>query len=86
MSDPMINMKIPRKFGGKLEHAIRRRCVKPCSTEDYIDAMEDIITRTRIGKIWTGNPIESRIMSKNARVEKRSDITDSDKYSRILRH
>ncbi|MBW0563596.1 hypothetical protein O181_103311 [Austropuccinia psidii MF-1] len=51
MSDTLINMKILRKCGGELEDAIKCRCVEPCSTEDYIDAMEDIITRTRIGKL-----------------------------------
>ncbi|MBW0461464.1 hypothetical protein O181_001179 [Austropuccinia psidii MF-1] len=50
MSDTMINMKILRKCGGELEHAIKCRCIEPCSTEDYVNAMEDIITRTRIGK------------------------------------
>ncbi|MBW0566600.1 hypothetical protein O181_106315 [Austropuccinia psidii MF-1] len=49
MSDTMINIKISRKCG-ELEHAIKSRCVEPFSTEDYINAMEDIITRTRIGK------------------------------------
>ncbi|MBW0550181.1 hypothetical protein O181_089896 [Austropuccinia psidii MF-1] len=39
MSDSMINMKILRKFGGELEHAIKCRCVEPCSTEDYINAI-----------------------------------------------
>ncbi|MBW0515980.1 hypothetical protein O181_055695 [Austropuccinia psidii MF-1] len=34
MSDTMINMKILRKFGGELEHAIKCRSVEPCSTED----------------------------------------------------
>ncbi|MBW0471977.1 hypothetical protein O181_011692 [Austropuccinia psidii MF-1] len=48
LSDSMINMKIFRKCGGELEHAIKCRCVEPCSTEEYIKAMEDIITRTRI--------------------------------------
>ncbi|MBW0492347.1 hypothetical protein O181_032062 [Austropuccinia psidii MF-1] len=46
MSDTMINMKILRKCGGELEHAIKCICVEPCLTEDYINAMEDIITRT----------------------------------------
>ncbi|MBW0463852.1 hypothetical protein O181_003567 [Austropuccinia psidii MF-1] len=53
MSDSMINMKILRKCGLELEHAIKCRCVEPCSTEDYINAMEDIITRRRVGKTWT---------------------------------
>ncbi|MBW0574768.1 hypothetical protein O181_114483 [Austropuccinia psidii MF-1] len=43
MSDTIINMKILRKCGGELEHTIKSRCVEPCSTEDYINAMEDII-------------------------------------------
>ncbi|MBW0512027.1 hypothetical protein O181_051742 [Austropuccinia psidii MF-1] len=34
MSDTMINMKILRKWGGELEHAIKCRRVEPCSTED----------------------------------------------------
>ncbi|MBW0546065.1 hypothetical protein O181_085780 [Austropuccinia psidii MF-1] len=34
MSDTMINMKILRKCGGELEHAIKSRCVEPCLTED----------------------------------------------------
>ncbi|MBW0545887.1 hypothetical protein O181_085602 [Austropuccinia psidii MF-1] len=46
MSDTMINMRILRKCGGELEHAIKCRCVEPCPTEDYINAMEYIITRT----------------------------------------
>ncbi|MBW0563026.1 hypothetical protein O181_102741 [Austropuccinia psidii MF-1] len=33
MSDTMINMKKSRKCGGELEHAIRCRCVEPCSAE-----------------------------------------------------
>ncbi|MBW0567731.1 hypothetical protein O181_107446 [Austropuccinia psidii MF-1] len=53
MSETMINMKILRKHGGELEHAIKSRCVEPCSTEDYINAMEDIITRTRIANTCT---------------------------------
>ncbi|MBW0523292.1 hypothetical protein O181_063007 [Austropuccinia psidii MF-1] len=50
MSDSMINMKILRKCGQELENAIKCRCVEPFSTEDYINSMEDIITRKRIGK------------------------------------
>ncbi|MBW0554457.1 hypothetical protein O181_094172 [Austropuccinia psidii MF-1] len=45
LSDSMINMKRLRRCGGELEHAIKFRCVEPCSSEDYINAMEDIITR-----------------------------------------
>ncbi|MBW0503139.1 hypothetical protein O181_042854 [Austropuccinia psidii MF-1] len=70
MSDSMINMKILRKFGGELEHAIRRRCVETFSSEDYIDSMEDIITRKRIGETWTGNPIESKMIPKIVKEDK----------------
>ncbi|MBW0529303.1 hypothetical protein O181_069018 [Austropuccinia psidii MF-1] len=40
------------KFGGDLENYIRRSCIEPCSTEDYSNAMEDITTRTKIGRNW----------------------------------
>ncbi|MBW0505342.1 hypothetical protein O181_045057 [Austropuccinia psidii MF-1] len=53
MSDTMINIKILRKCGGELENAIKCRCVEPCSTEDYINAMEYIITRTKIANTCT---------------------------------
>ncbi|MBW0464192.1 hypothetical protein O181_003907 [Austropuccinia psidii MF-1] len=62
MSDSRINMKILRKCGGELSHAIKCRCIVPCSSEDYINAMEEIITRTRIGKTWTRNFIESKMV------------------------
>ncbi|MBW0566469.1 hypothetical protein O181_106184 [Austropuccinia psidii MF-1] len=73
MSDSMINMKILRKCGGELENAIKCRCVEPCSTEDYINAMEDIINRTRIGKAWTRVPMESKMVSKPSREDKRPE-------------
>ncbi|MBW0584499.1 hypothetical protein O181_124214 [Austropuccinia psidii MF-1] len=69
----MINMKISRKCGGELEHAIKSRCVEPCSTEEYINAMEDIITRTRIGKTWTKIPMETKIISKAPREGRRPE-------------
>ncbi|MBW0551408.1 hypothetical protein O181_091123 [Austropuccinia psidii MF-1] len=67
MSDSMMNIKILIKCGGELEHAIKCRCVEPCSTEYYIKAMEDIITRTRTGKTWTRIPMESKMVSKTSR-------------------
>ncbi|MBW0577820.1 hypothetical protein O181_117535 [Austropuccinia psidii MF-1] len=73
MSDNIINMKVLRKCGGGLEHAIKNRCVEPCSAEDYINAMEDIITRTRIGKTWTKIPIEFNIVSKIPREDRRPE-------------
>ncbi|MBW0578955.1 hypothetical protein O181_118670 [Austropuccinia psidii MF-1] len=74
MSDTMINMKILRKCGGEIQHAIKCRCVEPCSTEDYINAMEDIITRTRIGKTWTKIPTESKMVPKISREDSRPEI------------
>ncbi|MBW0534658.1 hypothetical protein O181_074373 [Austropuccinia psidii MF-1] len=71
MSDTMINMRILRKCGGEVEHGIKSRCVEPCSTEDYINAMEDIITRTRIGKTWTKIPMESKMVSNIPREDRR---------------
>ncbi|MBW0487454.1 hypothetical protein O181_027169 [Austropuccinia psidii MF-1] len=73
MSDSMINMKKLRKCGGELGHSIKWRCVEPCSTEDYINAMEDIITRTRIGKTWTRIPMEFKIVSKTPKGGKRTE-------------
>ncbi|MBW0544469.1 hypothetical protein O181_084184 [Austropuccinia psidii MF-1] len=73
MSDTIINMRILRKCGGELEHSIKSRCVEPCSTEDYINAMEDIITRTRIGKAWTKNPMASKMVSKITREDRREE-------------
>ncbi|MBW0570701.1 hypothetical protein O181_110416 [Austropuccinia psidii MF-1] len=64
MSDCMINIEILRECGGELEHAIKCICVEPCSTEDYINSMEYITTRTRIGKTWIGVPMESKMVSK----------------------
>ncbi|MBW0554785.1 hypothetical protein O181_094500 [Austropuccinia psidii MF-1] len=52
MSQKMMHMKILKKFGGESEHALRRRCIEPCSTEEYINALEDIVTRTKIGRTW----------------------------------
>ncbi|MBW0555115.1 hypothetical protein O181_094830 [Austropuccinia psidii MF-1] len=72
ISYTIINMKILRKCG-ELEHAIKCRCVEPCSTENYINAMEDIITRTRIGKTWMKMPIESKIVPKISREDRRPE-------------
>ncbi|MBW0518743.1 hypothetical protein O181_058458 [Austropuccinia psidii MF-1] len=50
MCEKMIHKRILRKCGGDLEHAIRSRCIEPCPTEDYINAMEYITTRRKIGR------------------------------------
>ncbi|MBW0591072.1 hypothetical protein O181_130787 [Austropuccinia psidii MF-1] len=73
MPESRINMKILRKCGRELQHAIKCRCVQHCSTEDYINAMEDIITRTRISKTWTIFPMESKMVCKTSRENKRPE-------------
>ncbi|MBW0514593.1 hypothetical protein O181_054308 [Austropuccinia psidii MF-1] len=60
MSETMIHKRILRKFNGDLEHATRRRCIVTFSTEDYINAMEDITTRTKIGINWYKPPIDNK--------------------------
>ncbi|MBW0464677.1 hypothetical protein O181_004392 [Austropuccinia psidii MF-1] len=73
MSDSMINMKILRKCGGELKTSIKFRCLEPCSSEDYINAMEDILNRRRMGKTWTRNSIESKMVTKISREDKRPE-------------
>ncbi|MBW0528418.1 hypothetical protein O181_068133 [Austropuccinia psidii MF-1] len=64
MSETIIHKRILRKGGGDLEHAIRSRCIEPCSTEDYINAMEDIKTKTKIGGNWYKPPMDSKTSGK----------------------
>ncbi|MBW0530653.1 hypothetical protein O181_070368 [Austropuccinia psidii MF-1] len=73
MSDTMISMKILRKCGPELEHVIKCRCVEPCSTEYYINAMEDIISRKKIGKMWTKIPMDSKMVPKISREDRRPE-------------
>ncbi|MBW0474104.1 hypothetical protein O181_013819 [Austropuccinia psidii MF-1] len=67
MSNSMINMKIFRKCRGELELVIKCRSIEPCSTEDYINVVEDIITRARV-------PMEYKMISKTATEDKRPEI------------
>ncbi|MBW0511870.1 hypothetical protein O181_051585 [Austropuccinia psidii MF-1] len=60
MSETMVDKRILRKCGGDLEHAIRRRFIEPCSTEDYINAMEDITTRTKNFRNWYKPPMDNK--------------------------
>ncbi|MBW0532317.1 hypothetical protein O181_072032 [Austropuccinia psidii MF-1] len=64
MSETTIHKRILRKCGGELEHVITRRCIETCSTEDYINAMEDITTRTKIGRNWYKPPIDNKTCGK----------------------
>ncbi|MBW0567775.1 hypothetical protein O181_107490 [Austropuccinia psidii MF-1] len=43
MSHQRVHMRILKKCGGELEHALRK---------EYINALEDIVTRTKIGRTW----------------------------------
>ncbi|MBW0536627.1 hypothetical protein O181_076342 [Austropuccinia psidii MF-1] len=65
--EAMAHKRILINCGGDLEHAIRSRCIEPCSTEDYISAMEDITTRTKIGRNWYKPPIYNRTGGKAIR-------------------
>ncbi|MBW0533115.1 hypothetical protein O181_072830 [Austropuccinia psidii MF-1] len=64
MSETMVHNRILRECGGELEHVIRRRCIEPCYIEDYINAMEDIKTRTKIGRIWYKAPMDNNTSGK----------------------
>ncbi|MBW0487185.1 hypothetical protein O181_026900 [Austropuccinia psidii MF-1] len=55
----MVHMKILKKCGGELEDALRSRCIEPCSTEDYINALEYIVTNTKTGRTWKKLNIKS---------------------------
>ncbi|MBW0497204.1 hypothetical protein O181_036919 [Austropuccinia psidii MF-1] len=59
MSQKMVHIKMLKKGGGELEHAFRRRFIEPCSTEEYINALEDIVTRKEIGRTWKKVDIKS---------------------------
>ncbi|MBW0517617.1 hypothetical protein O181_057332 [Austropuccinia psidii MF-1] len=52
-------MKIIKKCVGEVEHALRSRCIEPCSTEEYINSLEDIVKRTKTGRTWTKVDIKS---------------------------
>ncbi|MBW0462391.1 hypothetical protein O181_002106 [Austropuccinia psidii MF-1] len=58
----MVHMMIVKKCRGELEHPLRSRCIEPCSPEEYIHALEDIVTRTKIGRTW--KKLDSKIPKK----------------------
>ncbi|MBW0541536.1 hypothetical protein O181_081251 [Austropuccinia psidii MF-1] len=64
MSETMVHKRILGKCGGDLEHSIRSRFLEPCSTEDYINAMEDITTRTEIGRNGYKPPMDNKASGK----------------------
>ncbi|MBW0510783.1 hypothetical protein O181_050498 [Austropuccinia psidii MF-1] len=64
MSEKMVHKRILRRRSGNLEHAITSRCIEPCSTEDYINSMEDITTTTKIGRNWHKPPMDNKASGK----------------------
>ncbi|MBW0490914.1 hypothetical protein O181_030629 [Austropuccinia psidii MF-1] len=52
-------MKILKKCGGELEHSLRSRSIEPCSTKEYINALEDIVRKPKIGRNWQKLDIKS---------------------------
>ncbi|MBW0461511.1 hypothetical protein O181_001226 [Austropuccinia psidii MF-1] len=49
MSEFMIHRKSLRQCGGALEHSVKRRTTEQYSSEDIINILEEVNTRTRIG-------------------------------------
>ncbi|MBW0506411.1 hypothetical protein O181_046126 [Austropuccinia psidii MF-1] len=64
MSETIVDKRILRECGGDLENAIRSRCIDPCSTEDYINAMEDITTRTKNCRNWYKPSMDNKTSGK----------------------
>ncbi|MBW0530826.1 hypothetical protein O181_070541 [Austropuccinia psidii MF-1] len=64
MSEKMPHKIILRNCDGDLEHPIRRRHIEPCSTEDYIKSVQEITTRSKIGRNWYKPPIDNNTSGK----------------------
>ncbi|MBW0482581.1 hypothetical protein O181_022296 [Austropuccinia psidii MF-1] len=64
MSETMRHKRISRKCVRDLEHVIRSRFIELFSTEDHINAMEDITSRTKIGRNWYKHPIDNKTSGK----------------------
>ncbi|KAI7943140.1 hypothetical protein MJO29_012984 [Puccinia striiformis f. sp. tritici] len=52
MSQTGLHERILKKCGGDLEHAVKCRTNRSSSTEDIINALEDIVERTKIGRSY----------------------------------
>ncbi|MBW0574825.1 hypothetical protein O181_114540 [Austropuccinia psidii MF-1] len=59
MSQKMVHMKILKKCGGESIHSLKRRCIEPFSTEEYINALEDMVKRAKTGRTWKKLDIKS---------------------------
>ncbi|MBW0560079.1 hypothetical protein O181_099794 [Austropuccinia psidii MF-1] len=64
MSETTVHKRKLRKCGVDLEHTIRSRCIEPFSTEYYINAMDDITNRTKIGRNWYKPPMDNKASGK----------------------
>ncbi|MBW0546112.1 hypothetical protein O181_085827 [Austropuccinia psidii MF-1] len=64
MSETINHERILRRCGCDLEHAIRSRCIENYSTENYINYMEEITTRTKIGRNLCKPPMENKTSGK----------------------
>ncbi|MBW0511421.1 hypothetical protein O181_051136 [Austropuccinia psidii MF-1] len=49
MSEFKIHRKLLRQCGGDLEHVVKSRTTEKSSSEDIINILEEVTTRTRIG-------------------------------------
>ncbi|MBW0594042.1 hypothetical protein O181_133757 [Austropuccinia psidii MF-1] len=75
-SQKMVHMKIITKCGGELEHPLRNRGIEPCSTEEYINALEDIATRQKFAELrknWKSN-VQISHLSKKINQKKLSNL------------
>ncbi|MBW0563760.1 hypothetical protein O181_103475 [Austropuccinia psidii MF-1] len=64
MSGTMVHKRILSKCCGDLEQAVRSGCIELCSTEDYNNSMDDITTRTKIGRNWYKPPMDNKTSGK----------------------
>ncbi|MBW0468542.1 hypothetical protein O181_008257 [Austropuccinia psidii MF-1] len=64
MSKSMVHGRLFRKLDGDLENAIRSICIEIFSTKEYINSMEEITTRTKIGKNWHKTQIDNKTSGK----------------------
>ncbi|MBW0565346.1 hypothetical protein O181_105061 [Austropuccinia psidii MF-1] len=77
ISQKMDHINILKKCGGELEISLRSRCIEPCSTEEYINALEDIVARIKIGRTW--KELESKSPNKPRETFKPNTTSTNDK-------
>ncbi|MBW0543503.1 hypothetical protein O181_083218 [Austropuccinia psidii MF-1] len=68
----MVHMKILEKCGGELEHALRRRCMEPCSTGEYMNALKDILKRTKVGRTWKKLAIKIQVSHLSKKINQKN--------------